>query len=89
MLEVYKQDDPDSMLHITDFVDPITHAGGSMQFTLEVVAASSEDVLAARSHAFFEPKSDLGCGKRAGLNLRLWHSDFHVEICLCYLSLGN
>ena len=64
MLEVYKQDDPDSMLKITDFADPITHAGGSMQLTLEVVAASSEDALAARLHACLEPKPDLSYGKK-------------------------
>ena len=51
--------DPDSMLSIADFVGPITHAGGSMQFILEAAAASSEDALGARLRAFFEPKSDL------------------------------
>ena len=64
ILEVYKQYDPDSMLKSTDFADPITHAGRSMQFILEVAAASSEDALAARLHAFFEPKSDLSYGKK-------------------------
>ena len=49
----------DSWLSLDDFVEPIRHAGGSMQFIQEYIQKWSRDVLAQRLDNFFERKPDL------------------------------
>ena len=59
----------DSWLSLEDFVNPITNAGGCMQFILEHVQASSKEVLAQRLASFFEQKADLSYARKELLQI--------------------
>ena len=57
--------DPDTMLGLNEFLQPIKLAGGSMQFTLEEAAKlPNEEALAEKLNAFVELKSDVGYAKK-------------------------
>ena len=50
---------PGEMLTLAEFVDPITEAGGCMQFICNHAAKVSEEVLAQSLASFFQQKADL------------------------------
>ena len=88
MLKVYKQDDPDPTLKFMDF--------GTQSDMLEVACSSYwKKLLPLQKMRWLQndmrssSRSLLSAmQKRTGLKFRLWHSDFHIEICLWNLSLG-
>ena len=55
------------MLSLEEFVGPIDQAGGSMQFVCNRIAKETEDVLAQRLSAFFEPNADLSYSSKESM----------------------